>query len=328
MLSLSQIIKKLLKKCAVISDNGKINASVIEGTLNISNIPPAALERLITVANQTARFALTKTQVQNGDTVKQIDTGVMYLVIDDTNLNNATGYIEYTAGTATKAKCDGNGNDIASTYVKKTDTIANAAAAEKLKTARTITLIGKASGSTTFDGSGNVSINVSSVTADSSASTNSVNWNNITNKPSTFTPAAHNHDSSYPALNGTRAIGTWPISIAGNAATATTATTTTKLQTPRTLALIGKASGSTTFDGSANASINVTSVNADTANKLFTARKINIMGNASGSAAFDGTSDVSINVSVSQAAAADTATKATTALNIPTSDVGGNIWIA
>ena len=226
MLSLSRIIKKLLNKCAVISDNGKINASVIEGTLNVSNIPPAALERLITVANQTARFALTKTQVQNGDTIKQIDTGVMYLVIDDTNLNNAAGYTEYTAGTATKAKCDENGNDIASTYVKKTDTIANAAAAEKLKTARTITLIGKASGSTTFDGSGNVSINVSSVTADSSASTNSVNWNNITNKPSTFTPTAHNHDSSYPALNGTRAIGTWPISIAGNAATASKVTTT------------------------------------------------------------------------------------------------------
>lgn len=53
-----------------------------------------------------------------------------------------------------------------------------------------------------------------------------VNWNNITNKPSTFTPAAHNHDSSYPALNGTRATGTWPISITGNAATANKVTTT------------------------------------------------------------------------------------------------------
>lgn len=93
--------------------------------------------------------------------------------------------------------------------------------------------------------------------------------------------------------------------IAGNAATAT------KLQTPRTLSLTGKAAGSATFDGSANASINVTSVNADTASKLSTARKINITGNASGSAAFDGTSDVSINVSVSQAAHADKATQDT-----------------
>lgn len=47
----------------------------------------------------------------------------------------------------------------------------------------------------------------------------------------------------------------------GNAATAS------KLATPRTLSLTGKAAGSTTFDGSANASINVTSVNADTATK-------------------------------------------------------------
>lgn len=91
-------------------------------------------------------------------------------------------------------------------------------------------------------------------------------------------------------------------SLNGNAATAT------KLATPRTLALTGKAAGSATFDGSANASINVTSVNADTASKLSTAREINITGNATGAATFDGTSDVSINVSVSQAAHADRAT--------------------
>lgn len=84
-------------------------------------------------------------------------------------------------------------------------------------------------------------------------------------------------------------------SLNGNAATAT------KLQTPRTLSLTGKAAGSATFDGSANASINVTSVNADTASKLSTARKINITGNASGSAGFDGTSDVNINVTVNSA---------------------------
>lgn len=84
----------------------------------------------------------------------------------------------------------------------------------------------------------------------------------------------------------------------GNAATAT------KLQTPRTLSLTGKAAGSATFDGSSNASINVTSVNADTASKLSTARKINITGNATGAAAFDGSGDVSINVSVNSAAKA------------------------
>lgn len=45
------------------------------------------------------------------------------------------------------------------------------------------------------------------------------------------------------------------------------ASTATKLATPRTLSLSGKAAGSATFDGSANVSINVTSVNADTATK-------------------------------------------------------------
>lgn len=93
----------------------------------------------------------------------------------------------------------------------------------------------------------------------------------------------------------------------GNAATAT------KLQTARALSLTGKAAGSATFDGSANAAINVTSVNADTASKLSTARKINITGNATGSGTFDGSGDVNISVTVNEskhAAVADVATKA------------------
>lgn len=105
-----------------------------------------------------------------------------------------------------------------------------------------------------------------------------------------------------------------------------TAVSATKLQTARTLSLTGKAAGSTTFDGSSNASINVTSVNADTASKLSTARKINITGNATGSTSFDGTSDVSINVNVNEsehAAAADSATTADNADKL-TSESGSN----
>lgn len=94
---------------------------------------------------------------------------------------------------------------------------------------------------------------------------------------------------------------------------ATLADTATKLQTPRTLSLTGKAAGSATFDGSANAAINVTSVNADTASKLSTARKINITGNATGAAAFDGSGDISINTTVNESkhAAAATTVNAT-----------------
>lgn len=93
----------------------------------------------------------------------------------------------------------------------------------------------------------------------------------------------------------------------GNAATAS------KLATPRTLSLTGKAAGSTTFDGSANVTINVTNVNADTATKLSTARKINITGNATGASTFDGTGDISINTTVNEskhAVNADTAAHA------------------
>lgn len=102
-------------------------------------------------------------------------------------------------------------------------------------------------------------------------------------------------------LDAKKLKGTASVSTTGNAATAS------KLATPRTLSLTGKAAGSASFDGSANASINVTSVNADTATKLSAARKINITGDASGSATFDGSSDVSINTTVSQAAHAEKA---------------------
>lgn len=127
--------------------------------------------------------------------------------------------------------------------------------------------------------------------------------------------------SNYPTKDGIGATGNWSI----NAATAATAT---KLQTARTLSLSGKAAGSATFDGSANAAINVTSVNADTASKMSTARKINITGNATGAAAFDGSGDININTTVNEskhATAADTATKLQTARTISlTGDITGS----
>ena len=123
--------------------------------------------------------------------------------------------------------------------------------------------------------------------------------------------AAHNKDPKAHATG-----------IAGNAATAS------KLLTPRTISLTGKAAGSTSFDGSSNAAINVTSVNADTASKLSTARKINITGNATGSASFDGSADISISTIVNEskhAAAADTL-KSSAATE--TSTVARPVWLS
>lgn len=99
-----------------------LDAGKLTGTIDIARLPHGALERCKVVADDTARFKLTKTDVQIGDTVKVTATGEMYFVVDDTQLSAETGYEVYTAGSAT-----------------------------------------------------------------------SVPWSGVTDKPSTFTPSAHNH---------------------------------------------------------------------------------------------------------------------------------------
>ena len=81
-----------------ITDN--IPASKISGVLSLSNIPAGALERLIPVADDTARFKLTKDNAQNGDVVKVVNTGQMYFIKDDTKLSTEDGYEVFVAGTA------------------------------------------------------------------------------------------------------------------------------------------------------------------------------------------------------------------------------------
>lgn len=83
----------------------QVDASVVTtGTLPLSVLPQGALERLVKVADEEARFALTTDDVQLGDSVLQIDTDTMYIVIDTAQLNNDAGYEEYAAGTAVLAE--------------------------------------------------------------------------------------------------------------------------------------------------------------------------------------------------------------------------------
>lgn len=76
-----------------------IDASKIKtGTIDISRLPQAALERCVVVADDTARFKLTKSQVQVGDSVKVTNPdNLMYIVVDDNKLNSEAGYIAYSA---------------------------------------------------------------------------------------------------------------------------------------------------------------------------------------------------------------------------------------
>lgn len=74
-----------------------------------------------------------------------------------------------------------------------------------------------------------------------------------------------------------------------------------KLNTPRTISLTGNASGSATFDGSSDISIDVLNSTATTATKWATPRTITLTGNASGSVSIDGSNNVTLNVSNSYA---------------------------
>lgn len=84
-----------------------IDAGTIVGKLGIECLPAGALERLIVVADDAARFALTIAQTQSGDTVKVTATGLMYFIVDDTKLSTEDGYETYTAGSATAVPWSG-----------------------------------------------------------------------------------------------------------------------------------------------------------------------------------------------------------------------------
>ena len=84
-----------------------LDATKLTGMIPIASIPQGALERLVPVANQAARFALTTDDVQLGDTVKEQDTGKMYYVVDTSNLDSEDGYEVYTAGAASSVPWSG-----------------------------------------------------------------------------------------------------------------------------------------------------------------------------------------------------------------------------
>lgn len=82
-------------------------SKIASGTISIDRLPKAALERLIVVADDTARFALTTATAQSGDTVKVTSTGKMYLIKDESKLNSEDGYEPYTASQASSVPWSG-----------------------------------------------------------------------------------------------------------------------------------------------------------------------------------------------------------------------------
>lgn len=84
-------------------DAGKIKS----GTIDIARLPQGALDRLVKVADDTARFKLTTNDIQLGDTVQTLDNKKMYYVVDESKLSSADGYAPYTADSATSVPWSG-----------------------------------------------------------------------------------------------------------------------------------------------------------------------------------------------------------------------------
>ena len=101
-------VSELTNDSGYLTSSSNLDASKLtSGTVDIARLPQGALERLIKVANEAARYALTTADVQLGDTVQQLDTGIMYVVTDTDHLDSAAGYTEYTAGTAASVPWSG-----------------------------------------------------------------------------------------------------------------------------------------------------------------------------------------------------------------------------
>lgn len=82
-------------------------SKITSGTIDIDRLPKATLERMVVVADDTARFKLTTATAQVGDTVKVTATNKMYLVKDDSKLNTEDGYEPYTASLASSVPWSG-----------------------------------------------------------------------------------------------------------------------------------------------------------------------------------------------------------------------------
>lgn len=177
-----------------------LNASKLFGTIDIARLPQGALERLVIVEDDTARFKLTTANIQLGDTVKVTKTEKMYYVVDESKLSSEAGYAVYTAGTATSVPWSGVTGKPSSYPPAShnhderyyTETEMNSKLAEKA--AKVHTHVKSEVGLGNVDNTADANKSVKYATsAGNASSASSVPWSGVTGKPSTYTPSSHTH---------------------------------------------------------------------------------------------------------------------------------------
>ena len=224
-----------------------IDASKItSGTIDIARLPAAALERCVVVADDTARFDLTTSDVQLGDTVKVTETNKMYMVTNTSELDNANGYTEFSAGhaatadTATKANQLTTARTINGTSFNGTANITTA----NWGTSRSIGIVNSdgtgTAVTTSVNGSGNVNLKLPATikasltgnasTASTLATARTIGLSGVTATAQSFN-GSKNITIPITAVPASLLTGTASINTTGNAATADKADTATTATT-------------------------------------------------------------------------------------------------
>lgn len=182
------------KNISISTTLNNIDANKItSGTISVDRLPKSAFDEFLAVENKTARLALTKDRVQNGDTVKETDTGRMYLVINDTKLNIEEGYQEYTT-IVDWASITGKPSDFhPETHTHTKEQITNFPQSLKNPYALSISVNGTRKGS--YDGSSITNINVAA------ADLNVYNKGEVDAKLSEKAPSQHQHPTWYYTKN-------------------------------------------------------------------------------------------------------------------------------
>lgn len=166
--------------------NGFDAGKITSGVISVDRLPKTALSEFVAVANKEARLKLTKTQVQNGDTVKETDTKRMFLVVDDTKLNVEEGYQEYTT-IVDWASITGKPSTFnPSTHTHTWEQITNRPTTMANPHGLTISLNGKAQ--TAYTGASAVAFNITAASIGAQVA-------------GSYASSSHNHDTVYAKIS-------------------------------------------------------------------------------------------------------------------------------
>lgn len=306
-------------------------APLTNGLIDLKYLPQGALERLVVVANATARLKLTTANVQLGDTVKETDTGLMYIVVDESKLNSEDGYQVYVAGRAAAVDWTGVENKVNATV----SSAGLMSAADKKKLDNTNVAYGTCSTAAStaqkdivITSQGNWSLQIGSIivvkftytnTAQNpvfkvgNAAAKSVWYNTALISTSNLSYAGYANRPSMYMYDGTQFVWLgWTVDSNSDTKVTQSAAITTAGEYP---VLLGYGTATTAVTDTVNKAAAFTynpntkiltaetfkgklTGNADTATKLKTARTISLTGDATGSASFDGSANASITVTV------------------------------